>query len=59
MKPIMPFKPARSGDFEHTPMMDMASKKRATRGGDGDDDDEETEKRKERAKKSIFERENI
>jgi hypothetical protein len=57
MKPIQPFKPARSGYFEQTTMMDMCSKKRAKE-GDGEDD-EEMEKRKEKAKKSIFERENI
>jgi len=54
MKPIEPWRPAKSGDIEHTHLMDMASKKKKK-----DDDDEEHEKKREIKKKSIFERENI
>ena len=61
MKPLEPWRPAKSGDIEHTHLMDMASKKRRGRSGEGGEDEEEGEegKRKEKMKKSIFDRENI
>jgi hypothetical protein len=59
MKPITPWKPAKAGDIEHTYLMDMASKKRATRKGSDDEDDEPKKKLRPVEKKSIFEREDI
>lgn len=72
MKPIEPWKPAKSGDIEHSKfyisrfiiilahLMDMTSKKRKKGSGDDDEDeDEDNSRRKEVKKKSIFERENI
>jgi hypothetical protein len=56
MKPLEPWKPAKSGDIEHTHLMDMASKKKKR---DDEEEDNDHEKRKEKLKKSIFERENI
>src|SRR6185312_7976558 len=55
MKPLEPWRPAKSGDIEHTHLMDMASKKRKR----NDDDEDEDNTKKEKKKKSIFERENI
>ena len=58
MKPIEAWRPPKSGDIEHTHLMDMSSKKRK-KSDDEDEDDEENEKRKSKTQKSIFERENI
>ena len=58
MKPLEPWKPAKSGDIEHTHLMDMASKKRKKHGSD-DDDEENNHESKEKLQKSIFDRENI
>lgn len=70
MKPIEPWRPAKSGDIEHSKfeynlilyiahLMDMASKKKKRADGEDDEDDEENTKRKSKNQKSIFERENI
>lgn len=55
MKPLEPWRPAKSGDIEHTHLMDMTSKKKKK----DDGEDEEHEKKRSKSKKSIFERENI
>ena len=55
MKPIEPWKPAKSGEIEHTHLMDMASNYKSKKEGE----DEDEQKKEKVTKKSIFERENI
>ncbi len=67
MKPLEPWRPAKSGDIEHSKnklflifiadLMDMSSKRRKKEGDE--DEDEEHNKKKKTVKRSIFERENI